>query len=81
MGKVVMQNGRAKLEKGDRAKQWLDAHMRYMPSDLASLRALLAETRLETLREAAEIAHQNMDHATRDELDALVKNVEPVIPR
>jgi hypothetical protein len=81
MGNVVMQDGRAKLMRDDQAKVWLDVHMKYMPSDLADLRALLAEvrasTRVEVLKEAAEIAHQNMDHATRDALDAEVIKLTP----
>ena len=32
---------------------WLDAHMKYMPSDLASLTALLDAVQVSTLRDAA----------------------------
>lgn len=47
----------------ERAKKWLDAHMRYMPSDLTDLRILLDEVQDDAIRAAAECAEFHLPTA------------------
>ena len=56
--------------KDERAKVWLDAHMKYRPSDLADLRALLNEVRDDALEEAAGLAETETYSRDRGEFPA-----------
>ncbi len=64
-----------------RARKWMrDTGHSQFKEHVESLTELLDEVRADALREAAETAHQNMDHATRDDLDARVARWHSAVP-